>query len=80
MIELPENPKGWTKKMLMHINYGEDGGAATYEIFDADGNKTQIGWQYDTRGEGQQGFTLSGFDNLMTWAELREAWKSRQPA
>lgn len=71
---LPEKPQGWTKQMLMHMNFGEDGGAATYEICDPDGNKAPFGYQYDTRKGGLTGFTLPGIEGVMTWAQLRAKW------
>lgn len=49
LTELPETPKGWTKHLVIHLNYGEKGGAATYSINDEQGRKTNIGYAYDTR-------------------------------
>lgn len=70
LAELPEEPTGWTKRMEMHLNYGRDGGAATYSIFDEQGRRTNIGYAYDTRGEGESGFFVNG-SGLMPWSELR---------
>lgn len=72
--ELPETPAGWTKRMGMHLNFGEDGGAATYTIYNPDGEAMPIGYQYDTRKGGQTGFTHQACEGVMTWAELRERW------
>lgn len=71
---LPEKPEGWKQKMLMHMNFGSDGGAATFELFDSAGRKMPIGKQYDTRKGGLSGFTLDGIDGALTWKQLREAW------
>ena len=46
--ELPEQFKG-TKRMGIHLNYGRDGGAATYRWHGADGRAWPIQEQYDTR-------------------------------
>lgn len=70
LTELPEKPTGWTKRMHTHINYGRDGGAATYNIFDEKGRLTNIGYACDTRGEGESGFFVNG-SGLMSWHELR---------
>lgn len=71
---LPEKPQGWTKQLLMHMNFGEAGGAAIYEISDPDGNKAPFGYQYDTRKGGLTGFTLPDVEGVMTWAQLRAKW------
>jgi len=73
LTELPEVPFGWTKRMECHFNYGRDGGAATYSIFDDKGRRTNIGYAYDTRGEGESGFYVHG-SRLMPWKELRERY------
>lgn len=72
--ELPAAPTGWTKVMAMHLNFGRGKGAASYRIFDAEGNELPLGYQYDTRPGGLTGFTLPGIEKPMTWAELRKAW------
>ncbi len=74
MNELPEKPEGWKRRMLCHMNFGSDGGAATFEVIDADGKSTPIGYQYDTRKDGLTGYTLPNVEGVMTWAELRERW------
>lgn len=75
LTELPETPKGWTKHLAVHYNYGEKGGAATYTIRDEKGRQTNVGYAYDTRKskeapKGEAGFFVNGSE-LMTWAELR---------
>ena len=72
--ELPEKPTGWTKRLSMHMNFGSDGGAASYTIKDETGADTPIGYQYDTRKGGLTGFFLPGVEGVMTWAELRAKW------
>lgn len=70
LTEMPEKPDGWTKRLEMHLNYGRAGGAATYSIFDDQGRKTNIGYAYDTRGEGESGFFIHGSE-IMPWSQLR---------
>lgn len=72
--ELPEKPEGWTKHMQMHMNFGRDGGCASYTIKDERHLKMPIGYQYDTRKGGLTGFTLPDVDGVMSWNELRAAW------
>lgn len=72
--ELPEKPTGWTKHLLMHMNFGEAGGAASYDIKTPKGELTPIGYQYDTRLGGLTGFNLPDRKNVFTWAELRAEW------
>ena len=75
--ELPANPVGWTRKMKLHINFGEGkkgGGLGNYDIFDAEGNKTPIGYQYDTRIGGLTGFYLPDIPEPMSWKALRSEW------
>ena len=54
-MELPEKPTGWTKHMVMHLNFGEAGGSAIYSIKNADGKEMPIQYQYDTRKAGGKG-------------------------
>lgn len=70
---LPEKPEGWTRHMVIHLNFGEKGGAATYTVRDEKGRETGIGYSYDTRGKGKSGFHVSGGE-LMSWKKLRERW------
>jgi hypothetical protein len=74
MPELPLRPTGWTKRLIMHLNFGSDGGAATYSIWTPDGEEVPIGYQYDTTKGGLTGFTLPNVEGVMTWAELRAKW------
>lgn len=75
--DLPAVPTGWTKHLLMHLNFGEAGGAATYEIKDPDGNVAPFGYQYDTRPGGVTGFTHPDHKGAMTWARLRNFMADR---
>lgn len=78
--ELPATPDGYTKRMGMHLNFGEEGGAATYAIHDPDGNDTGIVYQYDTRRArlrpAKTGFHVPAAKTAVfkTWAELSAAW------
>jgi hypothetical protein len=74
IAELPEKPNGWTKTLCMHMNFGSEGGAATYTVRNAEGEETPIGYQYDTRKGGQTGFSLPDSETLITWTELRAEW------
>lgn len=74
MKELPKEPKGWTRRMTLHLNYGRDGGVGAYEVRDEAGELTPITYHYDTRKGGQTGFALPGIEPLMTWTELRDMW------
>jgi len=78
LTELPERPRGWTKHLTAHFNYGRKGGAATYSIHDERGRVTNIGYAYDTRKSkerphGESGFFVHGSE-LMSWAELRRRY------
>jgi hypothetical protein len=46
--------------MVMHMNFGSAGGAATFTVHDPDGKQAEFGYQYDTRKGGRTGFTLDG--------------------
>lgn len=72
--ELPERPVGWTRKMMLHMNFGRQGGCASYQVFDPDGRLAKFGYQYDTRPGGLTGFTLPDVDGVLTWGELRAHW------
>lgn len=78
LAELPESPKGWTKHLSVHYNYGRAGGAATYHIHDEHGRVTNIGYAYDTRKSkgaphGEEGFFVNGSE-LMSYPELRRRY------
>jgi hypothetical protein len=76
LTELPERPPtSWRKHLVVHLNYGSKGGAATYAVHDERGRKTNIGYAYDTRKSkgaprGERGFFVNGSE-LMSWADLR---------
>lgn len=75
LTELPEKPTGWTKHLIVHLNFGPKGGAASYEIRDDQGRKTNVGYAYDTRKtktapKGVRGFYV-GDSELMSWKDLR---------
>ena len=72
LASLPEKPEGWTRKMLMHMNFGSDGGLGVYDVFDPEGRKAPFCYKYDTRKGGTTGFFCSNADGVMTWAELRD--------
>lgn len=72
---LPADPKGYTKRMKMHLNFGREGGAATYAIYDPDGDEMPITYQYDTRPGGITGFSLTGVEQVFaSWADLAAYW------
>lgn len=56
--------------MLMHLNFGREGGMASFAILDPQGNEADFFYQYDTRKGGQTGFVLDGVDGALTWAQL----------
>lgn len=72
--QLPEKPEGWTRSLICHFNYGEDGGSATYSVKDADGQEMPFIYGYDTRKPPVKGFKLPGEETVMTWAQLRARW------
>lgn len=47
--ELPEKPDGWTKRLSIHLNFGQEGGSACYSVHDPEGREMVITYQYDTR-------------------------------
>jgi hypothetical protein len=85
--ELPADPKGFTKNIVVHFNYGPDGGSAIYKIKDPDGKELPITYQYDTRKKGAAptGLFIDGVDQCFKrWSELTAYWpeyiKSITPA
>lgn len=72
--ELPESPKGWTQSLIMHMNYGEAGGSATYKLKDESGREMPIIYGYDTRLPPVNGFKLDGCDEILSWREVRAKW------
>lgn len=82
LTELLEKPIGWTKHLIMHLNFGGGKGAASYAIHDAEGRTIEgIGFGYDTR-EGVRGFFMAGeeSDGYLTWAELRAVFAKARAA
>ena len=82
LTELPENPKGWTKRMAMHINFGSDGGSMAYTIHDERGREvTGLAMGYDTRIKDtearREGFYIVGVTGYLSWKEVREKWNAR---
>jgi len=69
-IQLPEKPEGFTRRMNMHMSFG-DGGVGSYTVFMPNGEPAPFGYQYDTRPGGKTGFTVNGEKDPMTWAQLR---------
>jgi hypothetical protein len=77
LTEIPEKPEGWTKHMLFHMNFGGGKGSATYEILDAQGRVTNIGYMYDTRPRHKaRGFFIRDLemDKPLSWLELRRQY------
>ena len=72
--ELPKKPVGWTRKMTLHMNFGSEGGAGTFDVFDPDGHMVEFGYQYDTRKDGLTGFSLPDIEGVLTWTQLRAKW------
>lgn len=70
---LPENPTGWTRDLVMHLNLGRRGGVASYEILDDRGVRMPFSFAYNT-GEKTRGFYLLGSDECLTWSQLRQRW------
>lgn len=74
---LPSDGKGFSKRMVIHMNFGEDGGAANYTVHDADGNLMPITHQYDTRKKDANptGYFLDGVEQCFSkWADLAAYW------
>jgi hypothetical protein len=72
LANLPETPEGWTKRMVCHLNFGSEGGSASYDVFDAQGRKMPFGYGYDTRKGGGKGFYVPHRDGYLTWDQVRE--------
>ena len=72
---LPVDAKGFTRRMIIHMNFGEDGGAAKYSIHGPDDIDMPIAYQYDTRKDSaQKGFYLHGVERIFTWPDLVAYW------
>lgn len=71
--ELPEKPAGWTRKFVMHLNFGsKQGGVCSYEILD--GNGRSMPFAYQSSAKQGTGFILPGVAPLLSWKDLREIW------
>ena len=74
---LPADASGYTKSLIVHMNFGDDGGAARYSIHGPGGADTPITYQYDTRKEATvpKGFFIEGVDHAFnSWADLANYW------
>ncbi len=71
--ELPAKADGWTKRMIMHLNFGRNGGYGCYELHDEHGTKMPFTFAYNTRDK-WRGFLLDDVSDPLTWAQLRERW------
>lgn len=77
-MKLPEKPVGWTRKMILHWNFGGDGGRGEYKIMDKTGKEMPFGWIYDTRKEvNKRGFVHPDCPDFMTWDQLRKFMEDR---
>ena len=77
-MKLPEKPEGWTRKMTLHLNFGEDGGRGEYTIMDDTGKVMPFAWLYDTRKEvNKQGYVHRDCPDVMTWSQLRKFMEGR---
>ncbi len=76
MANLPETPEGWTKRMACHLNFGSEGGSASYDVFDAEGRRMPFGWGYDSREGGGRGFYVPHRDGYLTWDEVRAHYRA----
>lgn len=80
--------KGYTRRMALHLNFGEDGGAATFRIHDPEGRPLPITYQYDTRKPTAKvvpyptGFAIDGFyppdggdrPVFIRWSDVAAVW------
>lgn len=86
--ELPENPVGWTRRMVMHMNFGGGSGSGVYVLLDPAGQETPIQYEYHTKRTKKGSTTERGFsirdrhskggyfgEPVETWHQLRELWK-----
>ena len=74
---LPADAEGYTKRMNIHLNFGEDGGSAHYSIYGPGGVEMPITYQYDTRKKGaaSTGFFIEGVDQAFKrWPDLAAYW------
>jgi hypothetical protein len=74
---LPPDGAGLTRRLVTHLNFGQAGGAACYEVYDASGSRLPISYQYDTRKEPalRTGFFIAGIDECFKrYADLVAYW------
>lgn len=72
---LPAKPRKWKRRMVVHLNFGRDGGSAIFAVLDPDGAEMPFGFQYDTRKGGLTGFTIpADRGGVLSWPALRERW------
>jgi hypothetical protein len=76
LADMPEKPEGWIRSMVYHMNFGREGGLASYEVFDADGRKVPFRWGYDTREGGGRGFYIPSREGYHTWQQVREHYRA----
>ena len=75
--ELPVDATGFTRRLVMHMNYGSDGGAATYTIHGPGGIDMPVTYQYDARKKAgaPTGFFIDGVDECFKrWTDLAVYW------
>lgn len=75
--ELPVEPNGYRRVLVMHLNFGRKGSSATYDVIAPDGTKLPVQYVVQT-GPGYkivaQDFYLEGSEEPLTWSALRAAW------
>lgn len=73
---LPADGKGVTRRLTIHLNFGEEGGAATYRVLMGEAT-LPVSYQYDTRQRPAfiTGYFIDGIDKVFsTWAEVAGYW------
>ena len=85
---LDPSGSGYTKSMGLHLNFGRDGGAAFYRIYDPDGRPLPVTYRYDTRKPTAKvvpyrtGFAIDGFESpgdgnqpvFRRWSDVAAVW------
>lgn len=83
---LPEQPIGFTRHLVSHLNFGRKGHIATYQLRDPQGRQLPIGYQTRSGNEAYAFFFLSDVEDkeFTTWEALLDYWpeyiKSKVPA
>jgi hypothetical protein len=81
---LPETPTGWTRTLMMHLNFGGGKGSGTYHIQDEQGRRVEgILFGYNTGKGGGRGFILTlgpEHSGYLSWDELRTAYAAARAA